>query len=358
MKTLNLKTVAFATLATLATALVSCEQNEPESANDNEYAVRAKLQVSYSPNGTTPDKAQIAQLDSIVKAAGMDDAKFEAKNTEELKAMITPYTVQMQNAAEELGINNTDASVLITAVNKKYADEKYEKNHPWVVLDKVVLAESYSNSDHVTTYAGESKKGASAWVHGITTEGYWSDLSKNEIPLLMDFNKDAHGDYIYPVFQTDGYDDNWVYQDRRYITDIIAVYGGDWSRADIVIDGRHYTRECSKDLNKGAGGEYIWFFSTRDYYDGRYLWVGGPKGDHNPCPCGCRAEADEWSLSGSAKSFNASDYLHQPYKDYKYDVVERVVQAYDLDGNHLGEAEFNKGAGGAYIKMIMAYRKH
>lgn len=160
-----------------------------------------------------------------------------------------------------------------------------------------------------------------------------------------DLNSAAGGHYMYTAIELKKWSSSY-----SFITNVIAVYSDHEKDLSFTmnIDGRRYqmasSREGSYDLNKGAGGPYIYLMYTTDDYDGRYL-----------CSLRCAGDDEDEKISCCyiicpINNYSAAkDIENGRFKDV------RPVMGYNLKGECEGEADFNKGAGGAYVRMILYY---
>lgn len=170
---------------------------------------------------------------------------------------------------------------------------------------------------------------------------------QNAWSINYDVNDDAGGDYIYLVFD-DG-------TQGEPITDVICVVCvndlDDYTDCNrITFDGVEYYRpQGMGDLNKGAGGDYVYLFITHSTKNGNLRLTTG-RGKYSP-----RLLRDACWVGH--EDYNAERFL-PTQKDSGY--VWRVVQQYRLNVwnktlNQEGEADLNNHAGGYYIKMQLPY---
>lgn len=329
--------------------VMSCKPNN--DINDpNKYVVMAKLHTIDNPS----DDASYEKIVAAMTAGGYaPDKKVEIHigDTTQMSADLKAFA---QKVRSDVGDITGYFQIELTGCQALYADQN-DKEHPWKVYDIVSIG-TPTNSDRVYYFA-QYKAGwffldyewyRDAWVYGIKTNDYYDTNTSDShaFQANIDLNVGAGGETIVPVLITDGHG-NWN-SSNKYITDVIAVYGGG-EPAELKINGRTYKKACHKDLNADAGGKYIWFYATYDYYDGRYLWLGGVHEDSGDLSC---------RVLTSGFDLKPEKHLKSPWNKNGYDVVERIVPAYDTKGNFVEHAEFNRGAGGSDIKIILSYRKH
>lgn len=346
-----------------AALMTSCKSNNPDE--PGKYVVVAKLHS----HGTSNKEAleSYNKILASMKANGYDVLERVEIITNDTTKMIADIKAVGKTIKEEVGSVTGYFTIEFCGIEEKYADHN-DKEHAWKLLDIVEMGKQ-SDGDYDIWYFSENTNDIiiepssvfyyylDAWAYGITTEStYYSNYhGDTDFAAGEDLNEHCGSGsaYIYPVLKTDG-DGVWNPDHAsQYITDVIVIYGGGQPES-IVIDGRTYRQEVGQDLNDGAHGAYIYFYATRDYYDGRYLWLGGKDHDESG-NLSCRVLYND---SRPSVNFEASRDKKDPWNANGYDVVERIVQAYDTHGNPQGDAEFNKDAGGAFIKMIFSYRKH
>lgn len=319
------------------------------------YVVVAKL---HSNNDAKDEKIleSYNKILATMKANGYDAGERVEITTNETAKMIDNIKEVAQKIKTEAGEVTGYFSIEFTGVEAQYAD-KNDREHAWEVYEVMNIGK-IPDSHSCTVYFSEIPGGyyVDAWAYGFKTNDDWhgNEKDSHNFDAEVDLNRQAGGATIVPVLITDG-DGGWNPQ-SPYITDVIVIYGGGQPES-IVIDGRTYKQEWPQDLNQGAHGEYIYLYATRDYYDGRYLWLGGYDHKASGGLC-CRVIGNLADATGGSENFSAAKLLNDPWNANGYDVVERVVPAYNTSGVYQDEAEFNKGAGGAFIKMILSYRKH
>lgn len=345
----------FLALCMGAVVMTSCKPKNGVS--ETEYQVIAKLH-SYNSNLDQKVASEEQQkLLTLLKDNGYECGKRVTVKTADKAKMVADLKELAKKVRHEAGEVKGYYSLEMTGIESQYADLN-DKAHPWEVYENLSFGKQ-PDEDEAIPYSFAYKDciaytvtDVNAWVKSVNTLGFWDSADDNGFYADMDLNSGAGGDFIYMQLLTDGYEksDNWVEDHRKdYITDLIIIYGGGQPDS-IVIDGRTYRQEVSKDFNKGAHGEYVYLYATRDYYDGRYLWVGSMYNDD----CGqrnCCAYYED-------KDFDISQYCHEPWNANGYDIVQRIIPAYDTNGNYKEQANFNKDTDGWTIKMFMCYRKH
>ena len=146
---------------------------------------------------------------------------------------------------------------------------------------------------------GYGKKPYSAKNMLLSKEVLESDI------IDLDLNKGARGEYIYLGYKT-------TYNKEEAITDIIAEHYNDSQSKDLTYDGNKY-KIVPVDLNKGAGGKYIYLYYTKD------------KDDVEPIT------SIQYNHKGTWQYKNGNGY--KPIKPY----------------NKSDALDLNKGAGGDYV---------
>lgn len=338
-----------------AVVMTSCKPKNGVS--ETEYQVIAKLH-SYNSNLDQKVASEEQQkLLTLLKDNGYECGKRVTVKTADKAKMVADLKELAKKVSHEAGEVKGFYRLEMTGIESQYADLN-DKAHPWEVYENLSFGKQPDDDDvsedwfAYKDFVYYAIVYADSWVKSVNVLGFWDRVDANGFATKEDLNDGAGGDFIYMQLMTDGYEnsDNWVESHRNdYITDLIVIYGGGQPES-IVIDGRTYRQEVSKDFNKGAHGEYVYLYATRDYYDGRYLWIGGEYHDDSGNR-GCRYFSDD-------EDFDASPYCREPWNANGYDIVERIIPAYDTNGNYKEQANFNKDTKGYPIKMVMSYRKH
>lgn len=345
------KIFSFAMLACLAAAV--CTGCKPTNAPDNgekEYVFYADYQLTNKSDSTTWE-AQKAAIEKALKAEGVttDDAGFvlKGKDSAAVSIVLAEKMKRIESELQDAPVA-VNTKIFVFGTEKQYFYADNDKEHPkcrWYCLEMGTPQNSHwdDTSDTVHGYATyRFCDSIWAFVNGIP-EKITPPLDSWNFYLPYNLNETVGGAKIRLLFR---YSSNteWGTSDAKY-TDVIAVYGGGEPKT-LRVNGRNYYKlKDIPDLNKGAGGDYIWLYATKDYYDGYYLFGTYCKAAYSDC---------SWWQS-SYDNFNPWKYATNSYTRGSHRCVERVVQRYTTSGVHQGNAEFNCCAGGNHIYLILSY---
>lgn len=213
--------------------------------------------------------------------------------------------------------------------------------------------EDWFGTNENTYHWVKSLRTASSNISGDSYKSIDLDMNRraggNDIYLVFDYIGSRKDDSVDAIYGANGRED-------ELITDVIAVCSNQNNPpSSLTIGGRYYTRATGVcDLNAGCGpsSPWIWLYisHTRTLSIEEYLITGG---EYNH---GCFALYDNGWFSHT--NFNASDYLPEIFHSFGRFFKFRVVQMYDIYGNHLGEADFNKGIDSNFIKLVLVYTQY
>lgn len=356
------KVLTLCMMALACVALFSCDDdNDSGTPAENEYVFKATIQMDKQ-SETVDQQRQI--LEDALKNAGISTNAFTfvltGKDSTEADGKLNEKMAQVEKAIEESPVKIV-GSVEIKGIEKRYLD-KEDKEHPitsWYCKEYGITGLT-GGVPHYEPLCEDglifSSKHDYHWVKSLRTSDD-DDEGDTYESIDLDLNKGSGGDDIYLIFEHYGSkkDDKAIFTyPETYITDVIAVYSrSSSSPQSLTIDGRTYTKQTNVcDLNAGAGGDYIWLYTTNqpagdNWSDYKFLTTGGHE------KSGCFALYDNTWFGHD--NFNASEYVPASYYNLGRYFEYRVVQAYDVNGNHKGEADLNHGAKGYYIKLVLTY---
>lgn len=348
------KIFSFAMLACLVAA--ACTGCQPTNAPDGEkeYMFRADYQLTNKSDSTTWE-AQSTTIEKAFKAEGVttDSVGFVLKGKDSASVSIvlaekmTRIKGELQNAAVDV-----NALLMVYGTEKQYyyADDDKEHARRMWYISAVGTPENEETSEckGTSTQDGVNYRFCDRLMALNVHLAYVTMQWKSEFYVInYDLNSYTDDQPIY-LFLHYSSKSEWGTSDAKY-TDVIAVYdkeGKEPTDNKLRINGRTYYRltECC-DLNKTAGGDWIWLYATTDYYDGYYLF-----GKY------CKAAYSEYDWSWeSFKNFDPWKHVTRSYTVGSHQCVERVVQRYNRFGLHEGNAEVNCCAGGNHIYLILSY---
>lgn len=357
------KSILSLALCAVAMGFASCSSDDDSngnSGNDKEYLFSASCDIYDVEGDETGEerKAQKEYVDAALAKAGFAGESeyplsISGKDSASVSKVLLGKIAQVEKAITDAPFEiNAELSVRGAEKSIVNSDDKTMRViSSW--YDKTFGAPQNQNIFKRGQYNYDNRY---LFVKSLRTKGYWGDDSDDYWTVVGgDLNCKAGGDYIYLIMEHSGKSRadeffKWESQyENDYITDVVAITGGGEPQT-LYIGGRKYTKENGVcDLNKGAGGDYLWLYACREKYkmsDGKtyYLNVG-------------RTWEDERGsiILDSSENFSTSSYCKNfVIKGHK--ITQRVVPLYDKNGKFVSsEAEFNRGAGGWYIKMVLAY---
>lgn len=354
----------------------SCSKDNDDPTPNPEVGSVFLFSASISLDSSVDSTHAVTMMETAEKA--LLSVGFSADNyTMELSgpdsAAVSQILMDKMAQVEEAVKANLKSGIIIVGVKgaeKKNYTEDNNKNRSVSQWYHKRLGSSHANgSDYrygflqgKTTSSGKKYHGYRFVKSIATTEHYFSQsLMKDldyETYIMKDLNDGAGGDYIYLWLKHSGKantpfesSSNHFVWEGKYITDVIAIYGGGEPKT-IRIDGRNYTKASGVgDLNKKAGGEYIWLYTTTDPvagYQGYYLNTGCDITTEHHMRCRV-----VWSDEGD---FDATKDLGSPkvYEGHRF--VERAVKAYKTNGSSAGLLDTNYSRGdGDRIHLILVY---
>lgn len=357
----------------ISAVVCSCSDDDNPVSGKTEFIMMGGYEGA---DGLTED-AQNEQSAIILKAfqnVGFSD-KYELILAAEDSAAVSKIIAdKMQLVVKELEASpaKIKATIIVKGVEKKYLGAENDKEHPVNLFYQKTIG--LVQGDIWWRYIQDDFCDG-RWVYDISTEvSSWLPESSTptvyNVAIGQDTNWGVGGDYVYVRFDFTGareinennatgldYDywkkvNHYVWENAyadKYITDVICIYGGGEPQ-QITIDGRRYQKANRvADLNKHAGGEYVYLYTTTDPvkgYEGYYLNTGTFNSGHKCC-----------RMLYSKSHFWAKDHMNAPFVFEGHRFVERVVQAYWTNGTYAEEMNTNKGHGEEYTRcrMILTY---
>lgn len=356
----KIKLIMALATCSVAACMTSCDDDEIISVDNGvEYAFVGTCE--FSNKATAEDSAFVSNafkeagvpLDGYTLViAGKDSADVNSQLTETMDKVVEKVSALSERLNFTVGAKGAE---------KQYVNADNDKEHPtrvWYQKEIGFPEVTGGGSTYNAIESGHEYR----FVTGLDadiSEFFWQKLflvSNYTGTIFFDLNRGAGGKYIYLQFEHDnssykeGKDGEFKWDDKykeKYITHVIAVYGGNPSDK-MTVNGRTYKR-ATGDLNKGAGGEYIWLYTTTDpvYTIGgktAYLNTGG-----SGYKQGCQVVGH---TSDFSPSWDASYYFDGHGRSHATD----VVQGYDTHGNEkYYYANLNEGSGGYYIYLVLTY---
>lgn len=350
-------------------ALSSCDKDY----QNVEYVFNASIRIEKPQENY---EQQVQTLTDILGTVGLKVNEFSlplvGRDSAEVSGMLKEKMELVNNAVAASSVNIV-GDVEVKGMEAKYLGVDNDRNYSigsW-------YSESYGGSLSIfddkpkleplcPQYWFSTNENCYHWVKSLRTAS--DDISGGSYTSIdLDMNRDAGGDYIYLVFDYFGSNKDTeveaIYgangREDELITDVIAVFSNQNNPpSSLTIGGRYYTRATGVcDLNAGCGpnSPWIWLYvshtnASEHGWDEQYLITGG---EHN---LGCFALYDNGWVSHT--DFKASDYLPETYHSFGRFFNYRVVQMYDIYGNHYGEADFNKGIDSNFIKLVLVYAQY
>lgn len=341
----------FATLVVAVVATSCKSKNNPES--EDAYVLRAKVIVDKS-NASAKEMRSVAE--NALCSAGFLQMGYTLVLEGDSAAVASQLAAKMQIVETAIKDSKIECpmEIKVRGVHKQDLDK--EKCHYVLFYSKLFGPLQWG----VSTYGMyDDTKHSYRFVKWFRTDigWYYDQQGDYFIQCGDDLNSGAGGDYLYLMLEHSGKaaqnSDNEFQWEAEYAdtypTDVIVIYGS--KPITIMIEDRlYYLQQECYDLNYSTDKTPIYLYVTNDPYPGYenyYLNTGVYYYEEKQC-----------RMLFSHGNFNASDYLQHSFSAKDHDFVDRVVQAYDGDGNHVGEADCNHNAGGEFVKLIMTYCKH
>ena len=292
--------------------------------------------------------------ENIISISGKDSVDIKSKLDATMKKVATNLTSK----------NETPFKLSVYRINNDATEEKssnvcwYEEafNHGQNSIFKSVNACEFKY-DEKTLYATDI-----AIVN--KDRGSLKSMPSGYSQVSKDLNDGAGGDYIYMGIRFEEYKES---HKNQYITDVITL--ASTKRLDnnytINYNGRTYKMATGGelDLNAKAGGDWIYIMYTRDEYKVKYYDEEKPAYLVSTAEDGYVEQyytrlynPDEITnttrLVYSYTWFSSMDFKLSDQNIGKYD---RCVKMIDNNGKEIGDADFNRKAGGEYLKMVCSY---
>lgn len=362
-----MKTFRFLALALLASAMgfVSCGDDEVGDEGNKTYVFSPKIDFTLTDDNDAIEaqKSFIKQAFQSVGFAGENmTLELTGKDSAAVSNVLMDKMTLVEKSLQESPVDLL-SYVGVRGIEKQYANADNDKAHPrslWYSKNWAIAENGEDGScdglendedEYQFVYNIRSNEFGSYWTMG------WQIFHNDDNTGMFGTDTNAHngGDYVYLfLYMTDG-KFKWN-SSKTYITDVIAVYGGgEPETLDVKRDGVNLTYHKLQgvvDLNRDAGGEYVWlYYTTASYpkYDGYYLNSGAKDGSTGHKKYCCRMHYRDGN-------FAMSNELQSPTVKDGHRIVERVVQAYDTEGKHIGELDTNNGSGTKhFIRMILTY---
>lgn len=354
-------------MAVFCMAYVACSDDNDIPTSEQTFVFKTTLQVTSIDEDENAKAAAEDFVKEVLAAEGLSDEAFgcplTGKDSASVQKILTEkmQRVERNIAAAPITIVGT---IEVKGVEQRYLGEQESKLHPITTWYECHLG--LQDSSHNSSFNYEPlceggifwpSKHAYHWVKSMRTSSKKEEGDTYET-LPLDLNKSAGGEDVYLIFEhygKKGIDTPLNVCPEKPITNVIAVYAPSaQTPATLVVDGYTYTKQNGVyDLTRGTGGStYIYLYTTYDNYRDQYgmveyLTTGGY--DFNSI---CAYYDNGWF---SHDDFKAGDNLPDAHYNYGRFINYRVVQAYNLQGQHLGELDCNDHAGGCYIKLVMAY---
>lgn len=183
-----------------------------------------------------------------------------------------------------------------------------------------------------------------------------SELESGYTYCKYNLNQHTHFGHacLYLGFKFEEYDPN---KKGQYITDIICCNSGSTpmkAGETIVYNGHtYYVEPHGYDVNKGAGGPFLYIMYTKENIDDTYVV------DHS-----IEGYYDYWSTDNKFKENFTRIMYNEDIPSHNFSLneqhkgnMDRNVLEVNRNGVSQGDADFNKGAGGAFIRMFCAHEK-
>ena len=287
--------------------------------------------------------------DNIISISGKDSVDIKSKLDATMKKVATNLTSK----------NETPFKLSVYRINNDATEEKssnvcwYEEafNHDQNSIFKSVNACEFQYEEK-TLYATDI-----AVVN--KDRGDLKSMPSGYSQVDKDLNDGAGGDYIYMGIKFEEYNES---HKNQYITDVITLASTKHLDNNYTINynGRTYKMATGGelDLNANAGGDWIYIMYTRDKYEvnGKEAYLVNTAEDgyvqqhyrqYNPDGITNTTRLVYTYTWFSSEDFNLSDQNIGQY--------DRCVKMIDNNGKDLGDADFNRKAGGEYMKMVCAY---